>query len=278
MQKPSLSIIIPCYNQSKFIRETLDCLTRQTISDWECIMVDDGSSDDTLKIMKEYSLKDPRYIAISQANGGPASARNNAIRHSHGKYILPLDSDDLIDPSYAEKAIAYLENHPDTKLVYCQAEYFGFKKGAWDLDPYDYEKLLWGNMIFCSAVYRRSDYDKTTGYNEGMRDGNEDWDFWLTLLRKEDKVYQIPKVLFFYRQHSVSRNTNAVSFTMNYNLMSKLIANHKDIYSAHLDEVCDYYVNMLDSCRFSRDFKIGHMILKPYRYIKGMLGYPLSNI
>lgn len=204
---PRISIIVPCYNGEKYLRETLDCLLAQTIEDWECIIVDDGSSDGSLEIMKEYAARDARYKYIEQANRGPAVARNTAIAASCGKYILPLDADDVIAPSYAEKAIDYLETHPNTKLVYCEAEFFGSKKGLWDLPEYDYDGLLLNNCIFCSAVYRRSDYNETKGYNPNMKTKVEDWDFWLSLLSKEDDVYRIPEVLFFYRQHDSSRTT-----------------------------------------------------------------------
>ena len=118
-----ISIIVPCYNGEEFLGETLDCLQKQTIEDWECVIVNDGSTDNSIKILREYETKDSRYKVIDKENEGPSVARNVAIAASSGKYILPLDADDLIAPTYAEKAIEYLERHPKTKLVYCKAKY-----------------------------------------------------------------------------------------------------------------------------------------------------------
>lgn len=122
---PIISIIIPCYNGEQFLHETLDCLKKQTIDEWECIIVNDGSTDNSLTIAREYEAKDARYRVIDKVNEGVPIARNVAIVAAEGKYILPLDADDLIAPSYVEKAVDYLERHPETKLVYCKATYFG---------------------------------------------------------------------------------------------------------------------------------------------------------
>lgn len=196
--QPRISIIVPCYNGEKYLRETLDCLQKQTIEDWECVIVNDGSTDGSLEIMKEYAEKDSRYKYIDKENGGPSVARNTAIAASSGKYILPLDADDLIAPSYAEKAINYLEVHDDCKLVYCEAEFFGSKTGKWELEEYSYEALLRQNLIFCSAIFRRFDFDRIGGFDENLK-GYEDWEFFIRLLYKNDIIYQAPRVMFHYR-------------------------------------------------------------------------------
>ena len=230
--RPQISIIVPCYNGAKYLRETLDCLQRQTTENWECIIVNDGSTDNSLDILKEYVKKDSRYRYIDKENEGPAIARNIAIASSFGKYILPLDADDVIAPFYAEKAIEYLEDNPKCKVVYGKAEYFGGATGEWILPEYSYEKELWQNAIYCTAVYRRSDYDKTKGYNPNMKYGNEDWDFWLSLLTKDDEVYKIPETVLFYRKHNVSRST----YLTNKHKRSRcqMIWNHKYIYARFL--------------------------------------------
>ena len=166
--QPRISIIIPCFNGEKYIRETLDCLQKQTIDAWECVIVNDGSTDNSLEILKEYAAKDSRYKYIDKDNAGPAISRNTAIAASSGKYILPLDADDLIAPSYAEKAIDYLEEHPNCKLVYCKAQFFGDRNGLVQLPIYNYYELPYENSIFCSCIYRRLDFDKTSGYNPNM--------------------------------------------------------------------------------------------------------------
>lgn len=267
---PRISIVIPCYNGAKYIRETLDCLQNQTVDDWECIIVNDGSIDNTLEILKEYAAKDARYKYIDKENEGPSIARNTAIAASLGKYILPLDADDLIAPYYAEKAISYLEKHANCKVVYGQAEFFYGKTGIWDLPEYNYESELWENAIFCTAVYRRTDYDKTIGYNPNMKYGNEDYDFWLTLLGKDDEVYKIPETVLYYRKHGYSR----ASFLSGNQekALNQMIMNHLDRYEPFLwqafkmKDTEDYYRKEIDDLLNSRTYKIGKMFTLPLNW------------
>lgn len=254
------------------MRETLDCLKKQTYHNWECVIVNDGSTDNTLEIAKEYVASDHRYILVDKKNGGLADARNAGIKASHGHYILPLDSDDMIDPSYTEKAIACFEQHPEIALVYCRAKYFGDRNDEWILPAYDYDLLLHRNHIFCSCIYRRSDYDKTSGYNSNMIYGWEDWDFLLSLLDKDSKVYKIPEVLFFYRKHG----TSMLSTTNKHSeeLYNQLIANHIETYYPFLHKVItsekeiNQWKYKYNSIFNSKSYRLGNAILRPFRYIK----------
>ena len=114
--KPLISIIVPCFNQGEFLAEALNSVMGQTYSNWECVIVDDGSEDDTSVVAAEFVEKDRRFSYIKQDNQGPSIARNNGISLSKGTYILPLDSDDIIESTYLEKAINYFNNHPDPKF------------------------------------------------------------------------------------------------------------------------------------------------------------------
>ena len=176
----SVSIIVPCYKQAEYLPETLDSVLAQTYQNWECVIVNDGSPDNTEVIARKYLDKDARFRYVWQENKGLASARNTGISNSDGEFILPLDSDDIILPTYIEKAVNHFAMNPETKLVYCKAEFFGRINQKWDLKKYNYDSLIWNNCIFCSAVYRRCDYDATQGYNPNMINGFEDWDLWLS--------------------------------------------------------------------------------------------------
>lgn len=271
MENCSISIIVPCYNGAEYLRETLDCLQKQTLENWECVIVNDGSTDNSLEIMKEYAAKDKRYKYIDKKNEGPSIARNVAISVSDGKYILPLDSDDLIAPSYVEKAVEYLEKHPSTTLVYCRARYFGDSDEEWLLPEYEYDQLLFANQIFCSCVYRRSDYEKTGGYNTNMKQGLEDWDFLLSLLNRDSEVYRIPEILFYYRKHVVSRTTEANKHTQD--LYNRIVANHIDVYYPYLHNTIkgqneiNYYKSELEKILRSNSYRLGKYLLTPLRAI-----------
>ena len=269
---PLISIIVPCYNQARYMRETLDSIKAQTLKSWECVIVNDGSTDNSLEIANGYAERDGRYIVVDKPNGGLADARNAGIRASHGKYILPLDSDDLIDPTYTEKAIDYLEKHPDVTLVYCRANYFGDSNEEWILPEYNYEEMMFGNQIFCSCVYRREDYDKTVGYNTNMKKGWEDWDFLLSLLNKDSKVYRIPEILFFYRKHGASMISDTGKHAKD--LCNQIVANHMDLYYPYLHHALmsqkeiNYLRSELGGVLNSNAYKVGKMLLAPLKYVK----------
>jgi glycosyltransferase involved in cell wall biosynthesis len=199
-----VSIIVPCYNQAHFLTDALDSVLAQSYLNWECIIVNDGSPDSTEEIAKLYCEKDSRFNYLFKDNGGLSSARNAGITKSSGKYILPLDADDRIGEKYLEEAVTVLDGHKEVKLVYCKAEFFGRETGIWSLHKYNYFEILLGNMIFCSALFRRKDFDKTKGYNINMLYGWEDWDFWISLLNPSDEVYCIPKIHFYYRRRNDS--------------------------------------------------------------------------
>lgn len=202
-----VSIITPSYNQGEYLSETLDSIIGQSYQDWECIIINDGSSDNTEEIALTYCKKDKRFKYIYQDNQGVSAARNNGISNSHGKYILPVDGDDIISPTYLEKAVSILDNNEDVKVVYGDAKYFGAKTGLFKLKTYRLSTLLNENCIFNSALYRRKDFDRIGGYDERMLSGWEDWEFWISLLKDGGKVYKLNDIVLFYRIKAVSRNT-----------------------------------------------------------------------
>lgn len=238
-----VSIIVPSYNQANFLSETLDSVLKQDYQNWECIIIDDGSTDNTKEIAQKYCNKDKRFKYIKQKNQGPSVARNRGIKISNGEFILPLDSDDLISNNYIKEAVNVFLKKPETKLVYCQAELFGESSGKWQLQEYSYSKLLFENMIFCTAMYRKSDFEKTNGYNPNMDKGWEDWDFWLSLIKRDDLVFMIPKVLFYYRIKKKSRNSNfGENNKKTKETYSQIFLNHKDLYEVNDNPL---YVNYL---------------------------------
>lgn len=243
MNNPLVSIIVPCYNQAVYLPDTINSIIKQTYENWECIIINDGSLDNTQEIAEFYVKLDKRICLLSQENKGVAMARNNGIANSFGEYILPLDSDDLIESTYIEKAISYFMENQNTKLVYCKADRFDKKREYWDLPEYSYEKELWQNVIFCSAIFKRSDYNKTIGYNPNMKGGIEDWDFWLSFLKKGDVVYRIPEVLFHYRFKKKSRSTEADK--RKEALYRQIYHNHKDLYEEYVPDIVLYKNKLL---------------------------------
>ena len=281
MQMPLVSIVVPCYKQAEYLAETLDSVLAQTYQNWECIIVNDGSPDNTEEIANGYIAKDNRFKYVWKENGGLSSARHSGILNSEGEFVLPLDADDLIAPTYLEKAMDHFYRFPETKLVYCKADKFGKENGYWDLEAYDYEKFIWNNCIFCTAMFRRADYDQTHGYNVNMIHGYEDWDFWLSLLKKEDLVYRIGEVLFHYRTKERSMLTE-LSKKYKEDTLIQICKNHPEIYSPYYERIVEYHNRLeeieilqqeLERTRSSRAFRFGKLLSKPFSWLKNHLIY-----
>ena len=200
----TVSIIIPAYNAEKFIKETVASAMASTYPHIEVIIVNDGSTDNTAQILNQLQQQFPQIRIFNQINSGVAVARNLAVSMATGKYILPLDADDLITTDYIEKAVAILSANADVKVVYSKAEFFGDKVGYWNLPEFKLKLLARKNLIFVSGLYRKADYEKTDGYRPEIK-GPEDWDFWISMLKNGGKVVRIPDICFYYRIHPESK-------------------------------------------------------------------------
>ncbi|MCL6258252.1 glycosyltransferase family 2 protein [Aquiflexum sp. TKW24L] len=211
---PKVSIVIPVYNQANFLTETFDSVIKSTFKEIEIIIVDDGSVDDSAKIALQFMQNYPEKVTvINQENAGPAKARNEGIKKAIGKYILPLDGDDLISSTYIENAVKVLDQNPAVKVIYSEAEKFGDKVGKWKLKPFSLKALALDNMIFVSAFFRKKDWELAGGYDERMTWGWEDWEFWINMLKSGGKVVKLSETGFYYRirKNSRRKSTNQES-------------------------------------------------------------------
>lgn len=244
LSNPLISIIVPCYKQAQYLSECLQSVTDQTYQNWECIIVDDGSPDNTENIAKTWCLKDKRIKYLYKDNGGLSAARNTGIAIAQGEWILPLDADDKIAAQYLELAVQFIENDDKVGIIYCEAEFFGDKSGKWELETYNFEKLLIKNQIFCSAFYKKEDWHRIGGYDENMIYGYEDWEFWINLINiTKPKVKQISDIGFYYRIKSDSMNTNLNSFLKKrFDMEMYVIQKHSDLYLKRFGSIC----NILD--------------------------------
>jgi glycosyltransferase involved in cell wall biosynthesis len=248
IEQPLVTVIMPVYNREDLVKDSLTCVLNQSYTNWECVIVNDGSIDGTKSVIEKFTKVDPRFILFNTVNGGAAKARNYGIERSTGIYILPLDSDDLIVDTYLEKAVNCFLKSATLKIVYGKAELIGHKQGVWNLPTYSYPLFLIYNMIFNSSMYKRSDYDAVGGYTEGNM--LEDWDFWIKLLKSGGEVYQIPEVMYSYRTHK----DKSVTTTLDSN--DKLYtASMNQLYKNHIDEYLKYIGNPIDLERERRGLK-----------------------
>lgn len=204
--KPLVSVIIPYYNRADTIDETILSLLSQTFINFEIIIVDDGSPDKSSQ-EKFMGLKDEykslNLTLIKQSNMGVASARNKGIRHSNGKYIICLDSDDWIDSTYIEKIVTVLETDHDVSLVTSYRKDFGARNEIYESAPYDPQALIRNNMVTTAAAFRREAWKRSRGFLSDI--GYEDWEFWLQLAENGDWGKTLRQPLFNYRVAIQSR-------------------------------------------------------------------------
>ena len=202
--KPLVSVIVPLYNAAPFIGEALESVVASTYRPIEVIVMDDGSTDDSLSIAQHFADNHPEVVVLSQPNAGASAARNNAIRASHGEYILPVDADNRIHPLYIEEAIRVLEARREVKVVSCRAEFFGDKTGEWSFPPFSKALLARKNMIDTCAMYRRTDWDQTEGYVESCP-AREDWLLWLSMFEQGGEFVRLPEIRLYYRVRKGSK-------------------------------------------------------------------------
>lgn len=146
---------MPCYNDGLYIEESVQSVVDQTYKDIEIIIIDDGSDDnDTTVVLNRLENKDGCRVLHTE-HVGVSEARNYGIAHAQGEYIMPLDSDDLIDPTYIDKAVDILRRHPNIGVVYCLADLFGEASGPWDLPRYSFKQILRDNILFITALFTK---------------------------------------------------------------------------------------------------------------------------
>lgn len=236
---PLISVIVPCYNQAGYLDECLQSVQEQTFSNWECIIINDGSPDDTERVAKEWAEKDNRFKYVQKENGGVASARNYGIENANGTWILPLDGDDKIGRDYLHLAAQEFPLNPH--IVYCKAEYFGAKTGEIALGEFTQAVMLIENQIFCSAFFKKKSWSALKGYDEKMTAGYEDWEFWLRFLEIEDlMVKRLDYVGFYYRIKELSRNTVATT-DKDYGIREYIFRKHPNLFFKNIMSLEKYY-------------------------------------
>jgi glycosyltransferase involved in cell wall biosynthesis len=222
---PKVSIITPCYNTERFIARTIESVQAQTLSDWEHVIVDDGSSDGSAEIAESFARRDKRIRVIRQENRGVSAARNAGFQASSpgSRYLLFLDADDTLHETMLETLASYLDNHAQVGMAYC--DFTRIDENGVELSRQDdrpprlrsigrklvpmetgdpetpFDTMLWWLYLPpSSALMRRTVYERLPGWDEGFIHSCEDTDF-LLHFALEGCVHFVPEVLLGYRSH-----------------------------------------------------------------------------
>ncbi|MEZ0128555.1 glycosyltransferase [Flavobacterium sp. LBUM151] len=267
-----ISIVIPCYNDAQYIEQSVFSALNQTYSQIEVIIVDDGSNVETKEILKKIEPKITKLI--TQENQGQSKARNVGIEASKGDYILVLDSDDYFEPSFCQKAILSFCN-PEIKLVasfvkrfndfYC----YDFYPNGGDLKDF----LICNQAAAGSVMFRKQDFTTAGGYDETMRSGFEDWEFYIRLLKNGGTAFIIPEFLFNYR--TKENSTTTLANKIKYKLLYFIYEKHKDLYVLYFEDFVSHLLNRIEREEKEKfknlqriEYRIGVNVLKPFRWIK----------
>ncbi len=230
MHKELVSIITPCYNGEKYINETIESVLKQTYPNFEMIIVDDGSKDNSVKIINRYQEKDERIKLLRQKNAGSAAARNNGIRHANGRYIALLDADDVWLANFLEEQIDFMREK-NTVCVFSSydrinkhSQQIGHTTKAKPFVTIKDMKVM--NQIGClTGLYDSSKYGKIY-LKEELNSIRDDYAYWYDIVALENKAYGNQKVLAKYRVLEDSTTGNK----------KKLIAKQYKFYRSYLNE------------------------------------------
>lgn len=202
--QPLVSIITSYYNSNKDMWQTINCVLNQTFQSWEWIIVDDGSTDETsIKYLDEVKKIDSRIKIYYKENEGLAKGRDYAIKYSTTKYILPLDADDLIEPTYIETLYWTLETNKEATWAFTNSVGFGRYRYLSDC-IFDSERMKTDNHITATSLIRKEKIIELGGYGQAKRYVNEDWHLWLRMLANNNFPVQVGFYGFWYRRQEKS--------------------------------------------------------------------------
>lgn len=270
--KSNVTVIIPCYNDGEFIMDGLYSIINQTLQADKIIIIDDGSDEETKKILN--SIHHPLVQIIYQENKGVSAARNHAISLVQTDYILNLDADDYFEPRFIEKAVPILEKNLKIGVVGCFYRRIKNNKVEGEIiKPLggNVKNFLIKNNALGTSLYRKQCWDELSGYDESMINGYEDWDFWISILNNNWEMYIINEVLFNYRIKNISRDQTAEK-KHDYEIKKYIFLKHREIYLKHFES---YALQLLENNSFlnqknkqlkkSINYRLGTLLLNPLR-------------
>jgi len=207
---PEVSVIIPCYNQGHYLMDAIMSVFEQTHGSFEIIVVDDGSTDpSTVSLLNTLNL--PATTIIRQANVGLPGARNAGIRAAQGEYVVALDADDELAPSYISELLEVLQKNPTAGFAHCWADLYGDVEYVWATRPFNLAWMLVENSVVGCTMIRAEALAAVGLYDETMTSGNEDWELWIRLAKAGWESEQVRKPLFRYRKHGHTMSVDTES-------------------------------------------------------------------
>lgn len=210
---PTVSVVLPTHNRPGYLKEAIESVLAQTYQDWELLVIDDGSTDETKETVQRYVQQDRRIRYIPQSQQGVSVARNTGIRSAAGRYLAFLDDDDLFLPKKLECQVAFLEAHPDTGMVYAYIDLVDAQLQFLDRQPYTPNWTFSGFISDCfilvhAVLVRTSCFEQLGGFRTDLRI-IEDYEMWLRLSRSYQIAF-LPECVGWYRKHGLNKTRDFV--------------------------------------------------------------------
>lgn len=277
-KKSNVTVIIPCFNDGLYVKEALLSIQNQSLKADKVIVVDDGSDTATKEVLNTITF--PNLEIIFQENQGVSVARNNAIHKATTPYILNLDADDILAPTFIEKAVAILNSNETIGAVGSYCQLFDTKNSCIDiLRPIGgtIQDFLIKNNVSANSMFRKVCWEQVNGFDANMRKGYEDWEFWIAITSNNWKVNVLDEILMYYRIKENSRDKKALK---NYDLELRtyIFQKHKSIYLQHFDYSFTALLQRnatlkqaVQKNEASIEFRIGQLVLAPFRFLKKII-------
>ena len=296
---PKISVIIPCYNQGKYIDDAVDSVLSQTFQDFEIIIINDGSTDEfTISKLRDYSK--PKTSVVHTKNQGASAARNTGFKITQSDFIQFLDADDIILPAKFEDQLQIFVRFPETGICYTDYKIYDIDKNEFLYLP---EKIFLGEdplrdflfrwerglsiPIHC-AIFRKEIWQDKLPFNEKLR-AEEDWMMWCDLASKRKIFHFLNKEYAYYRHHGNNKTKNKIEMQVSFFHVVYLLLNiipeeyreeflvesilhskkimENDLYPDLVNQIIDLKNKFLVMDK-TIDYKIGNTLLKPYRFFK----------
>ena len=232
---PRVSVVIPVFNAGRDLEHAFASVAAQTFTDHEVVVVDDGSTDALTRTILDDAAARGAIALHRVPNGGPARARNLGIEHARAAYILPLDADDRLAPTFLARTVPVLDAEPHVGVVYTWARLTGAHHGVWRTGGFSVAELLSRCTIHVSALYRRDVWTQVGGYDPRFVESCEDWDFWLGVAARGWEGRCIPEPLVEYQRRTGGREARSRAPGVSTRLMGALVAKHRSLYEQHLE-------------------------------------------
>jgi glycosyltransferase involved in cell wall biosynthesis len=267
-----VTFVVPCFNYGRFVGEAVASALGQIGADVRIVIVDDGSNDGTTPAICD-ALASERVEVVHQANAGPGAARNAGVKLAATEFVVFLDADDTLDPTFVQKLHGAIKEEElqgfRVSHAYCQEVLTDQAHGTWKVPAWDPMLLLVTNLHPITTLLRRSCFEEVGGFDESLGGNYEDWDLWLKLSERGYRGARVREPLFFWRRHSADTmvmravQTHDVTF-------AKIIERHRSTYEQNAIELVKLSNCMLR--RFDCNWLDESLMPIPLLYLQGL--YP----